>query len=422
MKKLLKLKLKILTKLVLKKYKPKVVSITGSVGKTSTKEAVYCVLKNYYRVRTSYKNYNNELGVPLTILGQKSAKKSIISWFLIFFKSVILLVKTDKNYPEILILEMGIDRPGDMQYLCDIAKPDMVIITAIGSAHIEFFKSLENIIKEKSVLVENVKSDGFVILNHDQVEVLDMAKKSPARSLSFGFSKEADLRVVDYFLDIKKGSKLKINYQGALVPANFESIISPGGVYACLAASLLASHLNINLLSSIKDLKHFSLPAGRLKPLIGLNNSLIIDDSYNASPESVILAIKSIASLNNKVLVLGDILEIGEHINQASVEIAKEIIRNNFNEVITKGEVALVINQQLLALGFPSKKLQHLANALQIIEYLQAKLKEDDVVLIKGSQGARMEIVVKALLKNPDIDQEKLVRQEKDWLKSASML
>lgn len=422
MKKLLMYKLKFLAKLVLKKYQPRIISITGSVGKTSAKEASYYILKNYFKVRRSYGNYNNEIGVPLTILGQKSAKKSIINWFLIFLKSLILLIKYDKNYPELLILEMGIDRPGDMQYLCDIAKPDIAIVTAIGTSHIEFFKSVENIIREKRVLVENVKADGLVILNHDQKEVLDMSKKSSAKSLSFGFDKQADLRAVDYFLDLKKGSKLKVNYQGALVPVNFYNIISPGGIYACLAAALLASHFNIHLLTSLKNLKHFSLPAGRLKPFVGLNDSLIIDDSYNASPESLILAIKSIASLKNKRLVLGDILEIGEHISQASVDIAREIIKNNFIEVITKGDLALIINRELLAQGFSQKKLQHFSNASQIISYLKDKLKEDDPVLVKGSQGARMELVVKGLLKNPELDLKKLVRQEEDWLRSAKML
>lgn len=422
MTKLLRFKLKVLAKLVLKKYKPRIISITGSVGKTSTKEACYIVLKKNFKVRRSYNNYNNEIGVPLTILGQKSAKKSIINWFLIFIKSLILIIKYDKNYPELLILEMGIDRPGDMQYLCDIAKPDIAIVTAIGSSHVEFFKSVENIIREKRVLVENVKADGLVILNHDQKEVLDMSKKSSAKSFSFGFDKQADLRAVDYFLDLKKGSKLKVNYQGALVPANFDNIISPGGIYACLAAILLASHFNINLLTSLKALKNFSLPAGRLKSFVGLNDSLIIDDSYNASPESLILAIKSIASLKNKRLVLGDILEIGEHISQASVDIAREIIKHNFIEVITKGDLALIINRELLAQGFSQKKLQHFSNASQIISYLKDRLKAGDPVLVKGSQGARMELVVKGLLKNPALDQKKLVRQEEDWLRSAKML
>ncbi len=422
MKKILELQLKLLAKLVLRKYKPKLISITGSVGKTSTKEASYFILKNHFRVRRSYNNYNNEIGLPLTILGQKSAKNSIIKWLIIFLKSIHLLLKHDKNYPEILILEMGVDRPGDMQYLCDIAKPDIAIVTAIGTAHLEFFKSQANIIREKQVLVENVKAGGLVILNHDQKEVLEMAKKSPAKSLSFGFSKKADLGAVDYFLDIKKGASLKLNFEGALVPANFQNIISKGGVYACLAALLLATHFDINLIKGIKDLKNFSLPAGRMKPFIGLNNSLIIDDSYNASPESIILAIKTIKSLKNKILVLGDILEIGEEIAQASIEIAKEINKLNFSRVITKGETAININRELLALGFSQKKLHHFSSPSQIISYLKPKLSEDSVILVKGSQGARMEIVVKGLLKNPELDQKNLVRQEEDWLKSAKML
>ncbi len=360
--------------------------------------------------------------MPLSILGQKSGKSSIYSWLLVFIKSSLLIIKTAKNYPEILILEMGIDRPGDMQYLCDIAKPDIAIVTAIGTAHIEFFKTKDKIIKEKQVLVENLSNNGLAILNYDQSEVLDMAKKSQAKSMNFGFNKGADLRAVDYFIDIKQGSKLKLNFQGSLVPANFPHIISPGGIYACLAALLLAQHFNINIIDAIDSLKEFSLPAGRLRSFIGLNDSLLIDDTYNASPESVLLAIKSLASLKNKILVLGDILEIGEHIKSASSEIAQEIIKNNFSLVITKGDVALLINRELLAQGYSEKKLKHFSNFNILISYLKNLLDDKKVLLIKGSQGARMEIVVKALLKNPEMEHTKLVRQEKDWLKSASML
>jgi UDP-N-acetylmuramoyl-tripeptide--D-alanyl-D-alanine ligase len=419
MKKFLIIILKILAKLLLKRYKPKIVSITGSVGKTSTKEASYYILKRYFKVRTSYKNYNNEIGVPLTIIGQKSAKKSIINWLLIFLKAIFLLIKKDKNYPEILILEMGIDRPGDMQYLCNIAKPDIAIVTAIGTAHIEYFQSKDKIIKEKQVLIENLKADGLGILNQDQIEVAQMANLSPAKSVSFGFNEDADLRAVDYFIDIKEGSKLKLNYQGSLLPANFKNIFSSGGIYACLAALLIANHFNVNILKASKDLINFSLPAGRLQPLLGINNSLIIDDSYNASPESVILAIESISSLKNKILVLGDILEIGEHIKQASVDIAAKIIKNNFSQVITKGDIALIINRELLAQGYSQEKLHHFTNTNLAISYLKKQLDDKQALLIKGSQGARMEIIVKALLKNPVDDQNKLVRQEKDWLKDS---
>lgn len=422
MKKILKFKLKLLAILVLKRYKPKVIAITGSIGKTSTKEAVYQVLKRHSNIRASYKNYNNELGVPLTILGQKSAKKSIADWFLIILRSLFLLIKKNKDYPKILVLEMGIDRPKDMHYLCSIVKPDIAIVTAIGLSHIEFFKTQENIIKEKRILVENVKSDGLVILNHDQPEVLSMASKSPAKHLSFGFNKKADLNLLDYNYDIRKGTKAKLSYQGSLVPAFFPNLISQSGIYSCLAAILVAVNLKMNLLDSVNDLKNFSLPAGRMRKFEGLNDSIIIDDTYNASPESTISAIESLALEKNKILVLGDILEIGEHINLASSDIAREIIKNKFSQVITKGDIALLVNRELLALSYPAENLRHFSNYSDIISYLKTKLHKDLVVLVKGSQGARMEHVVKALLKNIGKDKDSLVRQEKDWLKNSSML
>src|SRR6056297_218956 len=123
-KKIIRLKLKILAKIILSKYKPKIVGITGSVGKTSTKEAVYAVLKERFKTRKSLKNYNNEFGLPLSIIGTFSGNKSIWAWIKIFFKAFFLIIIKDKKYPEVIILEMGVDKPKDMDYLLQIVKPD----------------------------------------------------------------------------------------------------------------------------------------------------------------------------------------------------------------------------------------------------------------------------------------------------------
>ena len=151
MKKILHFILKILAKAVINKYQPKVIAITGSVGKTSAKEAIAVVLRAKFNTRTPSKNFNNEIGTPLTILGQENSPgKNILAWLWIFILAIKLVLIKDKNYPEVLVLEMGADKPGDIKYLTAIASPDISIITAIGSSHIEFFRTIDNIVKEKS--------------------------------------------------------------------------------------------------------------------------------------------------------------------------------------------------------------------------------------------------------------------------------
>ena len=151
MKKILYFTLKLLSIAVIKKYQPKIIGITGSVGKTSSKEAIFSVIKKNWRVRRSIKNYNNEIGVPLTILNQDTGGKSIVAWIKIVIAGLKLLVFKNKKYPQILILEMGADKPGDIKYLTSIAPPDIAVLTAIGRSHLQNFGQLEKTIKEKAI-------------------------------------------------------------------------------------------------------------------------------------------------------------------------------------------------------------------------------------------------------------------------------
>ena len=152
MKKILQLQLKILSRWIINKYKPKVIGITGSVGKTSTKEAIAHILQSKFKVRMTYKNYNNEIGLPLTIIGVKSPGSSLWGWIKVFC-SALSLILFKKNYPEVLVLEMGVDRPGDMAYLLSIVSVDVAVVTGISHSHLEYFGSVVNIKKEKSLVL-----------------------------------------------------------------------------------------------------------------------------------------------------------------------------------------------------------------------------------------------------------------------------
>jgi len=150
----------------LRKFKPRIVGVTGSVGKTSTKEAIFAVLSWKFRTRKNEKNYNNEIGLPLTILGLKTGGGSFSKWLVVFLRSIgVIFFSSRKSYPEILILELGADRPGDIKYLVDFLKPEAGVVTTVGISHLEFFKDKKNIAKEKSYLVRALNKEHAAILN-----------------------------------------------------------------------------------------------------------------------------------------------------------------------------------------------------------------------------------------------------------------
>ncbi|HZJ41793.1 MAG TPA: UDP-N-acetylmuramoyl-tripeptide--D-alanyl-D-alanine ligase [Patescibacteria group bacterium] len=430
MRKILQLKLKILAKLILKKYKPKVVGITGSNGKTSTKEAISHVLKEKFNIRTSYKNYNNEIGLPLTIIGCKSPGKSYLSWFLVFIKALGLLLIKNKKYPEILVLEMGIDRPGDMSYLLSIVKPDIAIVTSVSYSHLEYFGSINNIKKEKQLLVEALPASGLAILNYDNIHVKEMAEICKSKVVGYGVKDEqAILKTQDIAYNFTKGRyeltgvTFKLNYQGAVVPVNMKNIISEPGIYAALAAFAVASNFEISILDTSSYLNNFSLPPGRMNVLPGIKHSFIIDDTYNSSPEAAISAIDILGRISVddntfKYAVMGDMLEIGAYTIEGHRLVGKKIHETNINFLIAVGERARDFIRGAKDSGMNEANTFYFDHQDEAGRFLQNRLKEGDIILVKGSQGARMEIVVKELMAEPERANKLLVRQEKKWLKN----
>ena len=187
-KEILHLKLKIAARLVLHKYKPEVIGITGSVGKTSAKEAIYTVLESKFNVRKNIKNYNNEIGLPLTVIGVESPGKNPIGWFNVGLKVLRLMLIRDKNYPKILILEMGIDRPGDMDYLCNIIQPRIGVVTNISQSHLEYFESLAQIQKEKSKLIKQLPKGGWAVLSSDNEKAKSIANLNKGVKNNYAFN------------------------------------------------------------------------------------------------------------------------------------------------------------------------------------------------------------------------------------------
>ncbi len=427
MKKILFLKLRFLAKLILLRYRPLVIGVTGSIGKTSTKEALSLVLSKKFRLAKTYKNYNNEIGLPLVIIGKESPGKNIFAWLLLFFYAFKLIIFRQANYPELLILEMGVDRPGDLEYLCSLAKPKIGIVTAVSYSHLEFFGSLEAIKKEKETLIRKLDQNGLAVLNYDNILSREMSKNSKAKVLSYGFSPEADLVAQDVHYNFNKGDyeltgiNFKLNFRGSIVPVFMKNAISPGAVYAVLAATACGLELGLNLIDIANSLSNFVLPRGRMNVLPGINHTFIIDDTYNSSPEACFSALDILGKIKigtgaKKYAVLGDMLEIGSFTKEGHYQAGERVAKVGVDFLITVGEKSLEIAKAAVENGLEDNYIFNFNKSEEAAKFISNRLNPGDLILVKGSQGMRMEKVVKEIMAEKERATELLVRQGKEWV------
>ncbi len=413
-------------KMVLRKYKPKIVAITGSVGKTSTKDAVYTVLSKFFDVRRSEKSFNSELGVPLTILGLPNAWNSPIGWIKNIYRGILLIIKKNP-YPAWLILEVGADKPGDIKRVAQFINPDFVIITCIGDipVHVEFFDSKEHLVEEKSSLIPALKKDGILILNEDDETVRLLASKTKNITVTCGFHEGATFRAsndeFNYGEENKMhplGVRFKFNYKGSSLPAYMAGCIGRNHIYSGLMALAVAHEAGVNMLEAVNSLTSYQTPPGRLRIIEGVKNSIVIDDTYNASPNATLAALAALQELpkeSRKIAVLGDMLELGKHTEEAHKAIGEEASAV-VSLLVVVGMRARTIATGALEKGFSKENIIYCENAYEAGRIVSGNITEGDIVLVKGSQGMRMERVVLALMAHPEKKKELLVRQEKEWL------
>ncbi len=417
--------LRVESELVLYKYKPKIIAITGSVGKTSTKDAVYAVLSKFSDVRRSEKSYNSEIGLPLTILDCPNGWSSPIIWAKNIFKGLWLIVASHK-YPKWLVLEVGVGKAGDMQMTASWLKTDVVVVTAIGEtpSHIEFFNSRKHLIEEKSELIKTLKKDGILILNADDEDVLAMKHKTKQCIVTYGFKEGADIvgsgDSILYSDDgVPEGIIFRVDEEGNSMPVEIEGVFGRNHVYASLCTLAVARALKLNTLTAIDALKNYDVPAGRMRLLAGINESTIIDDTYNSSPlacESALKTIKEIKMIGRRIAVLGDMLELGKHTVEAHKNIGK-IARDIVDILIVVGPRAKSIEEGALENGMKQENIFEFSNSNEAGEFVKNFVTKGDIILVKGSQGVRMEKVTEAILLDKENKEKLLVRQDSEWKK-----
>lgn len=437
MKSILQKILAYLARATIRRYHPVVVGITGSVGKTSTRQAVFTVLKKQYRVRTAEKNYNNEIGLPLTILGIPHYGRNVVAWVLAFIRIGISLMAAKGRYPEVLVLEYGVDQPHDMERLIQIARPYIAVVTAMGDipVHVEFFQDPEELAAEKAKLVAAVPVDGTAILNLDDDAVYHMKGKALAKVVTFGVDEHADFRIVAYRLqtikdvawgDMADGISFKIESAGHLVPFRLHDTFGFPTAYAAVAAVAVGSVMGVNLLESSEAFRHYYPPAGRLRLIKGVKGSLILDDTYNAAPESTRAALETLRDLpgKRKIAVLGDMLELGRYSEQAHRAIG-DCAAGFVDMLVAVGPRAKFIADEARTRGverearvLDSDRMMWCDDALSAGMALKQFIRGGDLILVKGSQAMRMEKVVEEVMAHPEQAGELLVRQDDYWKRS----
>ncbi|OGZ37305.1 MAG: hypothetical protein A3D38_00065 [Candidatus Portnoybacteria bacterium RIFCSPHIGHO2_02_FULL_40_23] len=440
MRKILQHLLKILSKIVLWKYKPEIVAVTGSVGKTSAKEAIYRVLKPHFNARRNLRNYNNEIGVPLTILDLETGERSIKKWLKNFLKALaMILFKTD--YPEILVLEMGADKPGDIRYLVSFVPIKIAVVTAIGQfpVHLEFFPEKDKLIEEKAALIETLPKNGLAVLNYDDLSVRDMREKvsKNTKLITYGFGEGANLKISNYELQIRDlekndfGVNFKTEYEGSLVPIRLRKTLGKQHVLAAGAAAAVGLNFGLNLVDISSALRKYRPLPGRTNLIKGIKNTWIIDDTYNASPSAVSAALEILnecaavsekdqptfakaaaGKQKRKIAVLADMLELGQYAEEAHREIGKKAA-SIVDLLFVVGARAQFIADEAKKHGLSHKKIFEFNEPEKAGLILQEKLEPGDIILVKGSQSMRMEKVVKEIMAEPEKAKKLLVRQ--DW-------
>jgi len=414
------------SKLILVRYHPKIIAITGSVGKTSTKDAIFTVLSKFKTVRKSEKSFNSEIGLPLTILGSPNGWDDPFVWLENILHGFSLIL-WKRSYPEYLILEVGVGKPGDMKKnVIPWLKPDVVIITSFPDkpVHVEFFGSVEKIIEEKSSLIHALRKNGILILNHDDEKVFSLHQKFNYKTISFGMHKNSTYHALypTYLYANRNGIKVpdginfKLEYDGNTFPVMLPNILGMHNIGQALVAIACGCELGCDLLESIKAVSEYKTPPGRLTLIEGINNSIIIDDTYNASPIAMSAAILVLKDLEGKrkIAVLGDMLELGKYTEEEHRLIGEKIF-GVADILVVVGPRAKFIAEGAIEKGFPQKEIYSFDSSMTTAKFLEGIVEKGDIVLLKGSQGIRLERAVEAIMEHKELKRSLLCRQDKEW-------
>ncbi len=347
-----------------------VIGVTGSVGKTSTKDMIYSVAKTTFKTLKTEGNYNNNIGLPLTLMRL--------------------------NDEEVAILEMGMNHLGEIDYLTKIAKPHISVITNVGTAHIGMLGSRENILKAKLEIINGMDSNGILIINNDN-DLLHEYKKaaSSVNIVTIGIENPSDFMATDIVLN-ETSSTFKIKYQNK----TYNIYVPVAGrvfIYNSLIAFAIGMLLEINPANIIEGIKNFELTKNRMEYFKIDDDITIIDDAYNASVDSMKSSIEVLSKYKNrKIAVLGDMLELGDYSQSLHEQVGDYVAQSNIDILITVGKLAKFIALRAQTKESKTQIYSFLSNE-EALTKIKKLLQKDDVVLFKASNGMHFKEIIEKL-------------------------
>lgn len=347
------------------------IGVTGSVGKTTTREMIAAAVSTAKRCFQTNGNENSQIGVPMT------------------------LSRMTDGY-DAAVIEMGISEPGQMEILSEIVKPSICVVTIIGVAHIEFMKTQENIRKEKLSIINHMNKDGLLLLNGDAPLLREIKADMPCRTLTFGIDEICDFQGSNVKCG-EQGMEFDCTHNGETVHVTMD-ILGKHNVRNALAGIAVAYQMGIPITISAKAFEHFE---GQRQRLIHMENRYtILDDTYNASPDSMKASIDVLCDMDcegKKIAVLGDMFELGADSASYHYQIGEYLRDKKIDEVVVVGKEALEIKKALDVCDTKYAKTFSFMDNEEVALYLMAIMRPEDVVLIKGSHGMKMDEIVKIL-------------------------
>ncbi|MCS6845415.1 MAG: UDP-N-acetylmuramoyl-tripeptide--D-alanyl-D-alanine ligase [Caldilineales bacterium] len=360
-----------------RRFDLRVVGITGSVGKTTTKEITAQVLSRRYRTLKSLGNLNNEIGVPLTVLRLRSEHQCLVQ-------------------------EMGMYQLGEIARFCEIAQPQVGVVTNVGPVHLERLGTIERIAQAKAELVEALPPDGVAVLNADDPLVAAMASKTRARVFTYGLTPEADLWADEIVSQGMEGIRFRFHYQGEVLHIKVP-LLGRHSVHTALRAAAVGLIEGLSWEEIVAGLQETGAQL-RLVVVPGVRGATLLDDTYNASPASTLAALNLLADLDvnggRRIAVLGDMLELGTY-EETGHRMVGARAADVVDYLVTVGQRARWIADEAVSAGLPAARVIVLGSAQDAIERLRLLIGPGDMVLIKGSRGVQMEQIVSALSLSP---------------------
>jgi UDP-N-acetylmuramoyl-tripeptide--D-alanyl-D-alanine ligase len=390
-------------------HRPLVVGISGSVGKTSAKDAVSCVLCACARVMSSPGNQNDELGVPLSIIGATPSGRNPFGWLATLRRARRIAGSSNGLYPDCLVLEFGSCHVGDVEYLMRLSAPSVGVLTAIEATHLAFYDSLAEIELEEGKVVTMLPTNGTGVVNLDNPGAAAAAARASCRIVTYGFGVGADVHClgavssVDWdrrtactHLDVQVGNERAV--------LRIDGTIGTHSCYAPLAALGVAQALGVAFDEAVAALRAYVPPAGRMRCRPGPNGSLVVDDTYNSSPAAATRALDALAEIASKeqsaraVAVLGPMAELGQASRREHETLGRHAAHVDLDRLITVGDETRKTARAARDAGMPAGQILELAGCEEALHAVKEYVQPGNVVLVKGSQSSRLERLAAALV------------------------